>query len=393
MGEWRPLGLPPALQTKVVSYLSPFDLEGLGSTSKQGLDLASQESIWRSIALRMWHVATHRLAISRGEGCYWGASHEHEEAGVEMCKEQTALAWRSVCAGMPITWPRELNHGVMEETGVYGVEPVIENGECLRVKCEAVWGDRAVVADQPFPSNWQGRGPFSLKLAANADEGLPARFMATCIAYYEVTFVAAPAPPAREDQEELMKKLGLPEGSQPDASPCVAVGLCGKSFLLKTRQPGWDRSSVGLHSDDGALFSGSSTLPRLRLGATFGPGDTVGCGITNMGVFFTLNSSVVVEYNRAPRDWPLYPVIGLAGYVEIKVNFGGTPFVYDLQGHQQRLWRDVAVLLARSEYPSPIRLEGLLSDILSRDWAGARAPDADDVISEVMGFLFIHLCY
>ena len=60
-------------------------------------------------------------------------------------------------------------------------------------------------------------------------------------------------------------------------SPCVSVGLSCPSFLLKKKQPGWDRCSFGYHSDDGNFFHGDGIGEPM--GLSFGVGDTVGCDV------------------------------------------------------------------------------------------------------------------
>lgn len=48
----------------------------------------------------------------------------------------------------------------------------------------------------------------------------------------------------------------------------------------RDKQPGWDRNSWGLHSDDGCFHHGGAiALPATADPTTFGPGDTVGCGL------------------------------------------------------------------------------------------------------------------
>jgi hypothetical protein len=70
-----------------------------------------------------------------------------------------------------------------------------------------------------------------------------------------------------------------PEGSAVGPLDCITVGLASAAFPLTGKQPGWDGSSFGFHSDDGHLFHGSgqhmySTARRWSVG------DVVGCGIS-----------------------------------------------------------------------------------------------------------------
>lgn len=84
--------------------------------------------------------------------------------------------------------------------------------------------------------------------------------------------------------------LGLPKQS-PHTRITTAVtkhnvcpALCSPPFFcvaLMTnhsgKQPGWDRNSWGFHSDDGCLHH--RCYINAANSTTFGPGDTVGCGL------------------------------------------------------------------------------------------------------------------
>ncbi len=79
-------------------------------------------------------------------------------------------------------------------------------------------------------------------------------------------------------------------------APIVTLGFCGEFCELAQAHPGWNAWSVGYHADDGCVYAENScTADCTETGPTFGPGDTVGCGIDyNKGeYFFTLNKEVV----------------------------------------------------------------------------------------------------
>lgn len=109
----------------------------------------------------------------------------------------------------------------------------------------------------------------------------------------------------------------------------ICVGFNHKQVSL-ARLPGWEADSWGYHGDDGHAFGGQSV--GKHYGPPFSPGDTIGCGVNfRTGcAFFTKNG---VNLGIAFRDvkGKMYPVVGLKKSGEhIRVNFGQTPFVYDI---------------------------------------------------------------
>jgi hypothetical protein len=62
--------------------------------------------------------------------------------------------------------------------------------------------------------------------------------------------------------------------------------------------PGWSIGSVGYHGDDGSLWNSDTYLTQCAFRATFGTGDTVGCGITldRENIFFTKNGIIIGEF-------------------------------------------------------------------------------------------------
>ena len=94
----------------------------------------------------------------------------------------------------------------------------------------------------------------------------------------------------------------------------------------------------------GDLRTGShaSTPARGRdYGPTFSPGDTVGCGldVTHHAIYFTKNGVVVGSAFRGvpcgDEHAPLLPTAGLHAPGErVRLNFGGAPFVFDLEAYR-----------------------------------------------------------
>ena len=125
---------------------------------------------------------------------------------------------------------------------------------------------------------------------------------------------------------------------------CVAVGLSVAAFAedgsVAYKMPGWDQNSWGYHGDDGGIFHGRGDMLR-RYGPTYGPGDTVGCGLERRAagipsrVFFTLNGRFL-GYAFDGSEEELYPTVGVDTECPVFVNFGESPFVFNLQGFARK---------------------------------------------------------
>ncbi|KAI8076444.1 concanavalin A-like lectin/glucanase domain-containing protein [Gilbertella persicaria] len=108
----------------------------------------------------------------------------------------------------------------------------------------------------------------------------------------------------------------------------MAIGLATKPYPI-FRMPGWNKFSVGYHSDDGHKFCDDATG-----GQSYGPswkiGDTVGCGYCpeTGNVFFTLNGQWLGYAFQGLKRHYYFASIGTDGPAQIKVNFGHSPFQY-----------------------------------------------------------------
>lgn len=111
----------------------------------------------------------------------------------------------------------------------------------------------------------------------------------------------------------------------------MAIGLSTRPYPL-FRMPGWNKFSVGYHSDDGHKFCDDATG-----GQSFGPswtvGDTVGCGyIPETGsVYFTKNGNLIDYAFSSLRRHNYFPSIGADGPATIAFNFGRSPFKFNVQ--------------------------------------------------------------
>ncbi|RUS32833.1 concanavalin A-like lectin/glucanase domain-containing protein [Jimgerdemannia flammicorona] len=107
---------------------------------------------------------------------------------------------------------------------------------------------------------------------------------------------------------------------------CVAIGLCTRPYPL-FRMPGWNKHSVGWHSDDGNKFCDDSE-GGLPYAEGFGEvGDVVGCGYlpAEGAIFFTKNGRNVGEAFRGIKH-TYFPSFGADGPVTVKFNFGRERF-------------------------------------------------------------------
>ncbi|KAL7712045.1 B30.2/SPRY domain-containing protein [Entamoeba marina] len=103
---------------------------------------------------------------------------------------------------------------------------------------------------------------------------------------------------------------------------------------------GWNRGSIGYHSDDGALFISDGINSIENYGKAYGEKNgeknVVGCGyntITNE-VFFTVNGTKLqpkkIDYKN------ISAAIGLGKFDPITINYGDSPFVFDYYGEMEK---------------------------------------------------------
>ncbi|ROV98618.1 hypothetical protein VSDG_04258 [Cytospora chrysosperma] len=109
----------------------------------------------------------------------------------------------------------------------------------------------------------------------------------------------------------------------------IGIGFSSKSVSL-SRAPGWEPESWGYHGDDGHCFASQNA--GKHYGPTFSTGDVIGCGVNfrTGTAFFTKNG---VDLDTAFREvkGKLYPSVGMKKPGEhVRVNFGQTPFVFDI---------------------------------------------------------------
>ncbi|KAH8811790.1 hypothetical protein F5884DRAFT_290075 [Xylogone sp. PMI_703] len=115
----------------------------------------------------------------------------------------------------------------------------------------------------------------------------------------------------------------------------IGIGFSSKNVPL-SRIPGWEPDSWAYHGDDGQSFCCQSA--GKHYGPPFSAGDVIGCGVNfrTGSAFFTKNGDHLGTAFREIRG-KLFPSIGMKKSGEhIRVNFGQTPFVFDIDGMMLR---------------------------------------------------------
>jgi len=122
---------------------------------------------------------------------------------------------------------------------------------------------------------------------------------------------------------------------------CIGIGLTVDScFSVDGVMPGWDSKSYGYHGDDGGFYHADGLAREAW--ELFGPGDAIVCGIdyVHESIFITNNGQFMGRVIRLPqrrvlrKQW--YPVVGIDSHRPVTLNFGHSPFVFDLARHCYR---------------------------------------------------------
>ncbi|KAF7725330.1 Rsp5p-dependent ubiquitination, sorting of cargo proteins at the multivesicular body [Apophysomyces ossiformis] len=116
------------------------------------------------------------------------------------------------------------------------------------------------------------------------------------------------------------------ESSAPDV--VLAIGLATQPYPL-FRMVGWNKFSVGYHSDDGRKFCDDATGGQ-DYGPSWGVGDTVGCGYEpeRGNIFFTLNGRMIDYAFVGLEKHHYFASVSADGPAQLRINYGQTPFMY-----------------------------------------------------------------
>ncbi|THV54202.1 hypothetical protein BGAL_0032g00300 [Botrytis galanthina] len=111
----------------------------------------------------------------------------------------------------------------------------------------------------------------------------------------------------------------------------IGIGFSTKKIPL-SRLPGWEPDSWAYHGDDGHGYAGASV--GKAYGPSFSTEDVIGCGVNfSTGVaFFTKNGDHLgIAFRDVTGRGELFPSVGMKKPGEhIRVNFGQSPFVYNI---------------------------------------------------------------
>ncbi|KAK8211425.1 hypothetical protein M8818_003392 [Zalaria obscura] len=178
---------------------------------------------------------------------------------------------------------------------------------------------------RPLPSRWSESDKCSgLEVLL---DGTEVRFQGVIKTSDEAAAVRSDHPMPRECGIYYFEVTILSKGKDPTL---IGIGFSGPKVNLN-RLPGWESESWAYHGDDG--FSFACTASGKHYGPKFSTMDVIGCGVnfrTNTA-FFTKNGNYLGEAFHSIKTEKLFPSVGMKKPGEhLRVNFGQTPFVYDI---------------------------------------------------------------
>ncbi|KAJ8062364.1 hypothetical protein OCU04_008908 [Sclerotinia nivalis] len=169
----------------------------------------------------------------------------------------------------------------------------------------------------------------------------------------------------------------------------IGIGFSTKQVSL-SRLPGWEPDSWAYHGDDGHGYAGQSS--GKPYGPSFTTDDTIGCGVnfSTGSAFFTKNGDYLGIAFRDIKG-KLFPSVGMKKPGEhIRVNFGQSPFVYDIDGmisEEERQIKNEIASTSTSKLHPPLSetelIQALVLQFLTHDgYVETARAFADEVHSE-----------
>ncbi|KAK5201931.1 hypothetical protein LTR16_000948 [Cryomyces antarcticus] len=149
----------------------------------------------------------------------------------------------------------------------------------------------------------------------------------------------------------------------------IGVGFSGPKVNLN-RLPGWEPESWAYHGDDGMSFC--NTASGKPYGPKYSTLDVIGCGVNfRTGcAFFTKNGVNIGIAFRDIKAQKLFPSVGLKKPGEhLRVNFGQTPFVFDIDGmveaEKSLIHREISQVSVTSLQP-PLDETALIQELIAQ---------------------------
>lgn len=107
----------------------------------------------------------------------------------------------------------------------------------------------------------------------------------------------------------------------------IMIGLSGGDYIQGS-PVGWDKKTLGIHSDDGMLYRESGTRGKKNIvdPNEITKGKTIGVSLQGNNVFFTVGKdkySVANDFNT-----PAFPTISAYGQISFIANYGESPFAF-----------------------------------------------------------------
>ncbi|KXT00316.1 hypothetical protein AC578_6463 [Pseudocercospora eumusae] len=129
----------------------------------------------------------------------------------------------------------------------------------------------------------------------------------------------------------------------------IGIGFSSSKANLN-RLPGWEGESWAYHGDDGYIFA--CTASGKAYGPRFASQDVIGCGVNfrTGNAFFTKNGNHLGQAFPGIKHIQLFPSVGMKKPGEhLRINFGKTPFVFDIDSMVEQEKQSVLADIAKAD--------------------------------------------
>ncbi|GLD91587.1 hypothetical protein PINS_up000120 [Pythium insidiosum] len=320
--------LSDELLTGVVGFLPPRDVEACAVASRViAIDVLPRFPIWRELFCRRWEALNFALRSASDGRVRLMIDRRLRALFPSDCSESRMF---QILTHATTRVPSFLDVGATQRAAAaewtqHRIESMSSADErpcSVAFAGRSAGGNRMVRANVPFDAS-----RFRVAVMATAYDS----FVVSLVAggYVELSRSRRASSSRNASSHSV--------GSRSSTREMVAIGVATHQSRLTQNQPGWDGFSLGLHSDDGGIYS---RAVRRRLGGLSmpcGTRDTLGCGVRRdldarrSFVFFSHNSKAVSGESLSTIEVPhkpWFPVVGLDTDDVVHVNFGQRPFVY-----------------------------------------------------------------